>query len=276
VTSDLAAPSFAAAVAPTSFSGDRATAAIPPGWSQGRATFGGLVLAQALAAARRTLPEARPCRAIVAAFPAPVGVGEVELRLRALRHGRAVSSVQVELHQVGERGGEVGCVALATFGGPRPSAIAVPPPPRPPLPPPDEVPPMLPRGGGQAPEFTRFFDYRIGFGAPPYAGADVREIGGWCRFRDEPGPLGEEHVLGLLDAWPSPAVSRLRTPAPAASMTWALELLTIEPETDPGGWWLYHAELEAARDGYAHAAARLWSPAGHLAALSRQAVAVFG
>jgi len=273
---DLAAPSFAAVVAPSAFAGDRAVATIPPGWSQGRATFGGLVLAQALAAARRTLPEPRPCRAMVAAFPAPVGVGEVELRLRPLRHGRAVSSVHVELHQAGEMGSEVGCVALATFGGPRTSAVEVPPPPRPALPTPDDVPPMLPRGGGQAPEFTRFFDYRLGFGAPPYAGAEVREIGGWCRFRDEPGPLGEEHVLGLLDAWPSPAVSRLKTPAPAASMTWALELLPIEPEPAADGWWLYHAELEAARDGYAHAAARLWSPAGQLAALSRQAVAIFG
>ena len=102
------ASTFAAAVAPTAFSGQRATAVIPPGWEQGRATFGGVVLGQALAAARRTLPEPRPCLAIVAGFPAPVGAGEVELRLRPLRHGRAVSSVHVELRQ----GDDVGCVAL--------------------------------------------------------------------------------------------------------------------------------------------------------------------
>lgn len=268
---DLAASTFAAAVAPIAFDGDRATAVVPPGWEQGRATFGGVVLGQALAAARRTLPEPRPCLAIVAAFPAPVGAGEVELRLRPLRHGRAVSSVHVELHQ----GSDVGCVALVTFGSPRPSAVDVPPPPRPTLPPPDEVPPMVPRGAG-GPEFTRFLDYRIGFGTRPFSGEDVREIGGWCRFRDEPGPLGEEHVLGLVDAWPSPAVSRLATRAPAASITWSIELLPIEADPAPDGWWLYHADLEAARDGYAHAAARLWSPAGRLAALSRQAVAIFG
>src|SRR6185436_3292226 len=247
MTAELASPSYGAAATPTSFAGDRAIAAIPPGWSQGRATFGGLVLAQALAAARRTLPEPRPCRAVLATFPAPVGAGEVELRLRQLRHGRAVSNVQIELQQ----GGEVGCVALITFGGARPSAVDVPPPPRPALPPAGELPPMLPKGGGGAPEFTRFFDYRLGFGASPYAGADVREIGGWCRFRDEPGPLGEEHVVGLLDAWPSPAVSRLATPAPAASITWSLELLPIEPAPAVDGWWLYHAELEAAGGGYA-------------------------
>ena len=271
MTPDLASPSFAALVAPTTFDGERATAVIPPGWGQGRATFGGVVLAQALAAARRALPEARSCRAVVAAFPAPVGVGEVELRVRPLRHGRAVSSIHVELHQ----GSEVGCVALASFGGARPSTVDVAPLLRPPLPPPEELPPMTPATGG-GPEFTRFIDYRIGFGALPFSGASTREIGGWCRFRAEPGPLGEEHVLALVDAWPSPAVSHFVAPAPAASMTWSIELLAVEPAPAPDGWWLYHAELEAARDGYAHAAARLWSPAGHLAALSRQAVAIFG
>jgi acyl-CoA thioesterase len=267
--------SFAAAFTPVAFDGARGTAAIPDGWGQGRASFGGLVLAAAVAAARRALPEPRPCRAVVAAFPAPLGPGEVELEVRALRHGRAVSSMLVEM----KRGAESGCVALASFGGTRASAIAVPAPPRPAAPPPADLPPLIPDVPGAdrvAPQFTRHFDYRLAFGAAPYAGADVREIGGWCRFRAEPGPLGEEHVLALVDAWPSPAVSRMAAPAPAASMTWSLELLEIEPDPDPEGWWLYRAELELAAGGYAHAAARLWSPAGRLAALSRQAVAIFG
>jgi acyl-CoA thioesterase len=264
-------PSFADAFTPVSFEGDRGRAAIPRGWAQGRATFGGLVLAAAVAAARRRLPDPRPCRAVVASFPGPVAAGEVELLVRELRHGRAVSHLHVEVRQ----GADPGCVVLASFGGPRPTAIAVPPPPRPAAPPPEELPPMRP-ASGEAPEFTQYFDYRLAFGAPPYAGAEVRDIGGWCRFRSEPAPLGEEHVLGLVDAWPSPAVSRMAAPAPAASMTWSLELLPIEPEVDPAGWWLYHAELEAAGDGYAHSSARLWSPGGRLAALSRQAVAIFG
>lgn len=267
---DPAPGSFAAAFTPRPVDGDRALASFPPGWAQGRATFGGLVLASALAAAREKLPEARPCRSMAVAFPAPVGPGEVELAVRELRHGRAVSYLQVELRQAGE----VGCVALASFGGPRPSSVLVPPPPPPPAPGPENL-PALPRDRG-APEFTKHFDYRFAFGALPYSGASTREIGGWCRFHAEPSPLGEEHVLALVDAWPSPAVSRLTSRAPAASMTWALELLPIEADIAADGWWLYHAELEAAGDGYAHAAARLWSPGGRLAALSRQAVAIFG
>ena len=263
--------SFTAAATPTTFDGDAGTAAIPDGWSQGRATFGGLILAQAHAAARRRLPEPRPLRALVATFPAPIGPGEVELRVRELRHGRAVSNLHAEV----EQGGAVGCVALLSFGGARPSTVEVPPPPRPRVPPPAELPPMI-AAGGKAPTFTQFFDYRLAFGASPYAGAETREIGGWCRFHAEPSPLGEEHVLGLLDAWPSPAVARMAAPGPAASITWSCELLPVEAEVAADGWWLYHAELEASQGGYAHSAARLWSPAGHLAALSRQAVAVFG
>ena len=272
--SGAASTSFAAAFAPTALAGEHATATIPDGWGQGRATLGGLVLAAAVAAARRALPEPRPCRAVVASFPAPVGPGEVDLQVRALRHGRAVSSLRVELRQ----GAELGCVALTSFGWARASAVAVPPPPRPAVPRPEDLGPMLgavPGGLSAAPQFTRHFDYRLAFGAPPYSGADVREIGGWCRFRAEPGPLGQEHALALVDAWPSPAVSRMAAPAPAASMTWSLELLEIEPEPAPDGWWLYRAELDAAAGGYAHGAARLWSPAGRLAALSRQAVAIF-
>jgi acyl-CoA thioesterase len=262
--------SFTAALAMAAAEGRAATATLPAGWAQGRATFGGLLLAQALAAARARLPEPRPCRALVATFPAPLSPGPVELPVRELRHGRAVSQLQVEVR----RGDEVGCVALAVFGGDRPSTITVAPPPPPSLPPAGELPSLL-ASSGLAPEFTRHFEMRLGRGGHPYSGADSREITGWCRFRDEPGPLLAEHVVALVDAWPSPAVARFAAPAPASSVTWSLELLPVDGAASPGDWWLYHAELESAGDGYAHSAARLWSPAGRLVALSRQAVAVF-
>ena len=51
---------------------------------------------------------------------------------------------------------------------------------------------------------------------------------------------------------------------------------TQKPDARADAWWLYRAELEASAGGYAHASAKLWSPAGRLAALSRQVVAVFG
>lgn len=267
---DVPSP-YAAALAALTVTGDGATAVVPPGWGQGRATFGGLVAALALRAARERLPEPRPCRSLVVSFPGPVAPGELSLEVRALRHGRAVSHLQVDLRQRGE----VACVVLASFGAPRPSALGVAAVAPPVAPPPDALPSMIP-ATGVAPEFTRHLDYRLAFGARPYSGGDVREIGGWCRFRAETGSPGEEEIVGLADAWPSPAVARMATPAPAASLTWSLELLAVEPDVPAGGWWLYHAALDASAGGYAHAAARLWSPGGRLAALSRQVVAVFG
>jgi acyl-CoA thioesterase len=267
----LADHPYAAAVASVAMEGCDGVATVPPGWGQGRATFGGLVAALAVRAARARLPEPRPCRALVASFPGPVAPGEVELRVRELRHGRAVSHLSVDVVQ----GGEVACAVLTSFGALRPSAVGTPRPPRPALRPPEELPPLIP-SQGRAPEFTRYFEYQLGFGARPYAGADVREIGGWCRFRDVAAAAGEEEIVGLVDAWPSPAVARLSAPAPAATVTWSLELLEVEPEASAGDWWLYRSELDVAEGGYAHMAASLWSPAGRLAALSRQIVAVFG
>lgn len=263
-----APPNFAAAL--DTYDPATGRADIPPGWGQGRATFGGLLFAQALRAARLRLPEPRPARALAATFPAPLAVGAVEVAVRELRHGRAVSQLASEVRQ----GDELGCLLLAAFGGNRPSSVGVEAAAPTPCLPPDGLPPLIGQPGS-APEFTAHFDYRLAFGAAPYSGSVVRELGGWCRFRDEVGPLGEEHVAALLDAWPSPAVVRMRAPAPAATITWSLELLSIEPEPNSDGWWLYRAESLAAADGYEHTTARLWSPAGRLAALSRQAVAVF-
>ena len=261
---------YAAVLDTLALDGASGRAEVPAGWGQGRATFGGLVVALALRAARQRLPEPRPCRTLVAAFPGPVASGEVELRVRELRHGRAVSHLQVDVAQ----GGAFACVVLLGFGALRDSAIGVAPARPPVVGPPESLPPMIGAGGG-APEFTRHLDYRLAFGGRPFSGADVREIGGWCRFRDEDGLAGEELIVGLVDAWPSPAVARMSAPAPAASLTWSLELLPVEPDVAADAWWLYRAELEACGGGYAHAAASLWSPGGRLAALSRQAVTVF-
>ncbi|HCT6274109.1 TPA: thioesterase family protein, partial [Pseudomonas aeruginosa] len=41
-------------------------------------------------------------------------------------------------------------------------------------------------------------------------------------------------------------------------------------------WCRYLAEIEEARDGYGHVAARMWSADGQLLAISRQMVTVFG
>jgi acyl-CoA thioesterase len=263
-------PATFAALCATTADGDVGRAVVPPGWGQGRATLGGLVLAFGIGDARQRLPEPRPLRALAASFPTPAVPGAVDVRTRSLRHGRAVTHVQAEVTQAGA----VACVMLASFGAPRPSAISAEPPPRPPFPPPEELPTL--GAPGLAPEFTQHLDYRLAVGGSPYSGTTASQLGGWCRFRVPPGPFAAEHVVTLVDAWPSPAVARMTAPAPASTITWSLELLPIEEEIAASSWWAFLSTLESAGDGYAHGAAWLWSPAGRLAALSRQAVAIFG
>ncbi|HHJ1338892.1 thioesterase family protein, partial [Pseudomonas aeruginosa] len=48
------------------------------------------------------------------------------------------------------------------------------------------------------------------------------------------------------------------------------------PQQGSGDWCRYLAEIEEARDGYGHVAARMWSADGQLLAISRQMVTVFG
>lgn len=62
----------------------------------------------------------------------------------------------------------------------------------------------------------------------------------------------------------------------ASSLTWTAEFLQPLPQQRSGDWCRYLAEIEEARDGYGHVAARMWSADGQLLAISRQMVTVFG
>jgi len=299
----MTAVGFDDALAGLELDGGRGTALVPAGWGQGRSTLGGLVAALALAAMRAAVAEPRPPRSLLAIFTGPVEPGAVEVEARALRRGGSVTHAEARLSQ----DGEVRCAALAAFGAARESALAVAPPPRPAAPGPEGL-DELPFVPGVTPEFTRHVAYRWALGAPVFSGAGRREMGGWCRLRDGRGAASEERLLALVDAWPAAVLSRIDRPAPASSLTWAIEFVHRvapaaaegegaagaegAPAEAPGasraagtaagaaaaagdGWWFYRSETEAAAAGYAHESAALWDPAGRLVALSRQAVAVF-
>ncbi|MCK7595993.1 thioesterase family protein [Microbulbifer sp. CAU 1566] len=263
-------------------------AEIPAGWTQGRATFGGLVAAMlyqqidsqlqnALKSAQEGAAEGSPedtaLRSMTISFVAPAATGELESRAQVLRAGR--SAVQLEAHA--HQGEQVVTAALASFGKPRTSTISVVP---------DKAPEFrepqaceaLPYIEGLVPEFTQHFDYRIAAGAMPYSGSSEPCLGGWIRFKESAGPATTGHLLALIDAWPPAVLSMLKDFAPASSLTWTLELMpaAFQAQTDSGDWWQYLAEVEQAEDGYAAIQARLWNAEGKLIALSRQTAAVFG
>ncbi|WP_043317517.1 thioesterase family protein [Microbulbifer sp. HZ11] len=258
---------------------------IPPGWSQGRATFGGLVAAMLYQPIEAALEKATgedaqntPLRSLTLSFVAPAEAGPLNTSARVLRAGR--SAVQIEAH--GAQGDQVTTAALASFGKPRESTISVGAGKAPDFPPPDDC-QALPYIEGLVPEFTQKFDYRLGAGALPFTGSDEGRIGGWIRFKtDDEEPTGRpasiSHLLALIDAWPPAALSMLKTLAPASSLTWTVEWMPVAHtiSAGPSDWWQYLAEVEQAKDGYAVIAARLWDSNGQLIALSRQTATIFG
>ena len=263
-----------------------AQAEIPAGWTQGRATFGGLVAAilyqpidAALENATGESAQETPLRSLTLSFVAPAEAGTLNTTARVLRAGR--SAVQIEAHA--SQGDQVTAAALASFGKPRESVVSVGTEKAPDFPAPDDC-QALPYIEGLVPEFTQKFDYRLGAGALPFSGSSEGRIGGWIRLKKEEGVEQTEkaattsHLLALIDAWPPAALSMLKTLAPASSLTWTVELMPAAHTTTagPSDWWQYLAEVEQAEDGYAVIVARLWDANGQLIALSRQTATIFG
>src|SRR5690554_1885580 len=245
---------------------------IPASWGQGRATFGGLVAAQAFEVMASKVAPGRAMRAMQVSFVGPVepdvpAVFEAEL----LREGKAVSQVQGRILQQGEPR----LVCLASFGGDRESSVQVAPAPAPEATPVDQC-RELPYIPGVTPEFTQHIEMRWAFGHMPFSGKGGREMGGWMQFRKQPEVMTDAHIVALVDAWPPAVLPHLKDRAPASSLSWALEIVHPRPVINPGDWLLYRATIDQAGAGYGHTHAGIWTASGELVALSRQTVTVFG
>ncbi|VXD01459.1 Acyl-CoA thioesterase II [Pseudomonas sp. 8Z] len=248
---------------------------IPASWAQGRAGFGGLVVALAYEAMRAQVPEGRPVRSLAITFVGPVAPeAPVSFVAEVLREGKAVSQMALRVLQ----DGQVVTLVQGSFGASRASVVDVAPLPAPQIEPAERC-QELPYIPSVTPEFTRHLAIRWGIGGVPFSNTKSRQMGGWVRLREEtltqPEALSEAHLLALVDAWPPAVLPHLQAPAPGSSLTWTIEFVQPLPELVSTDWCLYRAEIEHARDGYGHVAAALWGPTGELIALSRQTVTVF-
>ena len=82
--------------------------------------------------------------------------------------------------------------------------------------------------------------------------------------------------MALSDSIPTPALSMLKTPAPAASLNWMLELIGHPSDLDLDEWALIDTSVRAGSDGYLSQTSVLWGPTGHAFSISHQSVAIFG
>ncbi len=240
---------------------------IAPGWSQGRATYGGLVGGMLVARAA-ALADGRPLRSASISFIGPTEPGPASIEGAVLRTGRAVTQTEARLVQ----GGETRAALFAAFGDDRVSAIEVHRDDRPQVPGAQQL-ARLPTLPGITPEFLERFDMRFATGGGPFSGAAEPDFGGWVRFAEPPRAFGDRELTVLADAWPPAVAPLLSRPAPASSLAWTLEL--TPGSATPATFWQYDVHTHVASGGYAISTARMWDEDGRLRAVSHQTVAVF-
>ncbi|SLM31571.1 Acyl-CoA thioesterase II, putative (fragment) [Desulfamplus magnetovallimortis] len=110
----------------------------------------------------------------------------------------------------------------------------------------------------------------------PFSGKGGDEIGGWISFREKIDCLTEEWLIALADAWPTPVLSKLKEPAMASTLTWALEFVHLDRMTCfDKKWWGFHCIVDSAERGYTHERSTVWDPEGQSVIFSQQTTAVF-
>ncbi len=247
-----------------------ATAVIPPGWGQGRATFGGLVAALMQQHLDNSIGGGRTLRSASITFVGPAAAGEITLRSELIRRGKSVLQAECRAWQ----GGQVVAMLVACFGAARDSRLAIPAAAAPTFRAPEDC-QALPWIPGVVPDFTQQFDFRWHQGDLPFSRGERADIGGWVRLRTPVERISPAMVMALVDAWPPTVIGMFDSPAPVSTLSWSMEFLSPTQAIPHDGWWQYLADTDTARDGYVHAHSSLWSPGGELVAISRQTVTVF-
>lgn len=248
---------------------DAVVAQVPDDWLQGRTAYGGLTAALGLEAARLIHGDMPPLRTAQVGFLGPAS-GELSMTATVLRAGRSMTFVSVDTH--GEKG--MCARSLFGFGEGRQSSIDYDDVPMPDVPSPEEAIGWdLERRGG--PAFMQHYDMRGVAGAAPFSGAEEARFLLWVRHRDEAARRGEGPLVALSDAPPPAFLAMLSAPAPTASVTWQLDLLTDSHDSEDG-WYLVGSSGEAAVDGYGGQAMMTWARDGEPVVGARQACVVFG
>jgi acyl-CoA thioesterase len=239
-------------------------------WSQGRATFGGMVAALGNEAMRRLVPADRELRGLETTFVGPALAGEVRIEAEVLRVGKAVTIASARLWS----DAKIAATLTGVYGSARATALSIAPTVAAGVRPVEGLPqPALADMGG--PSFLQHFGFRWAEGTRPFTGSSLRTSKTYVRHKD-PAPLTESHVVALIDCIPSVVLQLMSIPAPSSSLTWTLQFLRHDYSFSPEAWWRIDAEVNSAGNGYSCESCVLLDPSGEPAAVARQMVAVFG
>jgi acyl-CoA thioesterase len=247
------------------------SAVIGEDWTQGRATFGGLVGALGNEAMRRLVPPDRPLRELKTVFVGPTLAGPVRIEAQILRVGKAVTIANAQLSSAGK----ISATLTGIYGADRTAALSLAPMAASNVRPVEDVPDpgeLLHLGGRS---FLQHFGFRWAEGSRPFSGSSSRRAKIYVRHKDS-AALSESHIVALVDCIPSVVLQLMPTDAPSSSLTWSLQFLRHDYSFAAAAWWRIDAEVDSAANGYSCESSLILDPNGVPAAISRQLVAVFG
>jgi len=240
---------------------------VPPSWSQGRASFGGLVAAIALRPMLAVIAPERWLRSLSVSFVAPLASAPAQCQTQLLREGRALSMVESRIIQEGS----VRCIAIGTFAADRSSSALVEPPPAPVRAPGQE----LPFTPSMMPTFLQHFVMRWDSAERRQSDSPDAHILGACRFASDSRDADVLDVLALMDVWPPALATIMKTFKSGSTASWTIDFPYRETQGRTDAWWSYEVRAVAASGGYGQTQAWLWDPQGRAVARSTQLVAVF-
>lgn len=234
---------------------------IPPSWHQGRTAYGGLSAALAYTAARHAAEDLPPLQSAQIAFAGPLA-GNVEISASVLRRGRNTAFVKSEIGG----GGETGLSCTFIFMNRRKSDVNHHGLIKPDFPP---IPAIM--RSGPAEFFTGHMQY-------PEKRLDVTtsssRLANWHRLTERDGLDPFAELLCIGDALPPSAMGLMRENAMVSSMNWQVNLLTAEPITKDG-WWFIESDTHHAANGASSQYMTVWNSEGAPVMTGMQSVAIF-
>lgn len=242
---------------------------VPPGWLQGRGTYGGLVMGSLIRAIEHAIGDpARMVRSLTAELPGPVVAGRAEITVDILRTGNSLSTARAALSQGNEvKAHAVGVLAATRSGsGPLAWQDVV----RPDVPAWSTIEP-LPTEPGLWPEFAQNFEYRVIDGM--FMSGSAQTLG-WVRPRLHGGLRDAGHIASVIDAWWPVALSRMPAMRPMATIVTSLAIVSGIAGLDPEAPMLYRATSPVLADGYCLETRELWGEDGRLIAINHQTLAI--
>lgn len=241
---------------------------VPPGFGQGKATFGGLVVGACVRSMQaRVGDEKRRLRSVSAQLIGAPSPGEVTIRVRLLRASLTVSTFTADL----EQNGLVMTHVVGVFASDRPVDLGWQTLTAPVAPPWREV-EALDMNNPFAPEFTKHFEFR-NLGAVPFSGSKAASVGYVrpvtpCQVRDG------AWLACLVDVWWLGCITRLEELRPAATLTLTAEFHAPVEGLDVEAPLLHRGESHLLRHGYSQETRELWGVDGRLLVTATELVTI--